>query len=179
VFIDESGLLMAPLVRRTWAPRGRTPIFKQKTRAHDKVTIVGSLCVSPVRHKVGLYFSLRCDENLNQDWLIDFLKDLKRHVRGRVILVWDRLAVHRGKAVRTFIEKSRRIDVELLPPYAPELNPVEGLWSHLKLNPLANWAPETSGQLFLEAVAQIEKLERRQNLLRSFVLRTPLSSCLG
>lgn len=169
---------MAPLVRRTWAPRGCTPIFKQKTRARGKVTIVGAICVSPVRRRVGLYFSLRCDENLNRDWLIDFLKDLKRHIRGRIILVWDRLAVHRAAAVRAFVQRSRRIDIELLPPYAPELNPVEGIWSHLKLNPLANWAPETSGQLFLEAVAQVEKVEQRQDLLRSFIRRTPLSSCL-
>jgi transposase len=170
--------MMAPLVRRTWAPRGCTPIFKQKTRAHDKVTIVGALSVSPARHRVGLYFSLRCDENLNRAWLLDFLKDLKRHIRGRIILVWDRLAVHRAVSVRDFIVKSRRIGAELLPPYAPELNPVEGLWSHLKLNPLANWAPETSGELFLEAIAQVEKVQRRQDLLRSFIRRTPLSSCL-
>lgn len=169
---------MAPLVRRTWAPRGCTPVFRQKTRAHDKVTMVAALSVSPVRRKVGLYFSLRCDENLNRAWLLACLKDLKRHFRGRLILVWDRLAVHRAKVVHRCIEESRRMRVELLPPYAPELNPVEGLWSHLKLNGLANWAPETSGQLFLEAVAQVEKIERRQDLLCSFVRRTPLSSCL-
>ena len=179
MFVDESGLLMAPLVRRTWAPRGITPILLQKTRSREKVTIVGALSVSPRRHRVGLYFSLRCDQNLTQFWLLDFVKDLKRHIRGPIILVWDRLSVHRAATVRDFLKKSGRMEAELLPPYAPELNPVEGLWAYLKHNPLANWAPELVGHLYLEALEQTRRLQKNQHLLRSFILGTPLSSCLS
>src|SRR3989442_37037 len=55
VFLDESGLLMAPLVRRTWAPRGQTPILLQRTRSHDKVSVTAVLTVSPRRRRVSLY----------------------------------------------------------------------------------------------------------------------------
>lgn len=66
------------------------------------------------------------------------LQHLARHVRGRVILLWDGLPAHRSKAVRDWLHKHPRFQIERLPAYSPELNPVEGLWSWMKGGRLAN-----------------------------------------
>lgn len=177
VFLDESGLLTTPLVRRTWAPRGQTPVLYQCGRHWEKASIIGALTISPRRRKVGLYFSLAANRNVDIPWVIDFLDNLLRHLKGPVVLVWDRLGVHRSRAVSSFIRRHRRLHVELLPPYAPELNPVELVWAYLKRNPLANFAPPGIKQLTTAASRHARRLQRRQDLLRSFIhhARLPLS----
>jgi hypothetical protein len=126
VFIDESGLLMAPLVRRTWAPRGRTPLLYQRTRSHQKVTIIGALCVAPERDRVHLYFRLPCIANINARRTADFLAHLDRQLHEPLILIWDRLQAHRVRLVKTFLAAHKHIRSVFLPPYAPELNPIVG-----------------------------------------------------
>ena len=91
---------MAPLVRRTWAPRGQTPILYQRTRAHDKVTVIGALTVSPGRNRVGLYFALLPDENAKAGHFRRFLADLRRHLQRPLVVVWDRLPGHRANELR-------------------------------------------------------------------------------
>jgi len=175
VFLDESGLLLAPLVRRTWSPRGKTPLFYQRGVHRQKVSIIGALTVSPKRRRVGLYFSLIAELNVDAYWLVAFLTAMARHLRGPVILIWDRLNVHRGSVVRRFLERHPRFHVELLPAYAPELNPVETVWSYLKLNPLANFAPSDVRHLAGVATKHTRRLQRHSNLVRSFLNSGPLS----
>lgn len=178
MFIDESGLLMAPLVRRSWAPRGQTPLLYQRTRTREKVSVIAALWVSPKRRHVALYFTLAPNTNVNAVWSVAFLRQLARHIRNPIIVIWDRLKAHRSRAVRQFVERSNRIHIELLPPYAPELNPVELLWCYLKCNPLANLAAVDAEHLSSLAHRQACLLEHHQDLLRSFIHATALSSCL-
>lgn len=176
VFIDESGLLLAPLVRRSWSPRGRTPVLYQRTRRHEKVSVIAALTVSPQRRRVGLYFSLGADVNVHTEWMIYFLRGLARQLRGPIIVVWDHLPVHKACRVTDFVAQHPRLRTVLLPPYAPELNPVEVFWAYLKTNPLVNLAPEDTEQLRRIARRHTHRIRRQQNLLRSFVRSTPLSS---
>jgi hypothetical protein len=169
VFLDESGLLMAPLVRRTWAPRGQTPILLQRTRSRDKVSVTAVLTVSPRRRRVGLYAALLVNANVNAERLVEFLRALARHLRGPLVLVWDRLNVHRARLVRDFLRRHPRVHTEFLPPYAPELNPVEGVWGYLKRNPLANHAADNAGDLARTALGHTRHVARRPALLRSFI----------
>jgi transposase len=96
--------------------------------------------VSPARDAVRLYFRLYADRNIKAAEVVDFLRQLRRHLKRPAIVVLDRLAAHRSKRVRALLVATPALHIELLPPYAPELNPVEYLWSFLKLNPLANRA---------------------------------------
>jgi transposase len=141
VFIDESGLMMAPVVRRTWAPIGKTPILKQVGRSHKKVSVVAALSVPPRRRRVGLFFSMHTDTNITGVRVVRFLRHLRRHIRKPILLVWDRSNTHRAKVVSRFFAEHGGWDAASFPAYAPELNPVEALWAWLKTNPLANWAP--------------------------------------
>lgn len=173
VFIDESGLLLAPVVRRTWAPCGQTPILYQRGRARAKVSIIAALTLSPRRRRTGLYFSLRANENVTTAWLVPFLRALTRHLRGSFVLVWDRLPGHRATVVTKYLHRRHR-EVALLPPYAPELNPVEILWAYLKCNPLAHFAPLDTRHLARVATRHVQRLRCRPALLRSFFEATPL-----
>lgn len=165
---------MAPVVRRSWAPRGHTPILYQQTRSWDKVSVIGALSVSPRRRRVGCYVALHPNANVTSERVVTFLKDLKRHLRSPIVLVWDRLPVHRSRRIARFLAANRRMHIELLPPYAPELNPVEAVWSYIKCNPLANFAPTGVGPLARKARRAIRGLRRRPDLLRSFIRSSPL-----
>jgi hypothetical protein len=172
--VDESGLLMAPLVRRSWAPRGQTPLLYQRTAFRQKVSILAALSVSPQRRRVGLYFSLRANANVTTPWLKAFLRDLASHLRHPLLIVWDRLPGHRARSVQVYLGRRRRLHAVLLPPYAPELNPVETFWAYLKQNPLANLAAPDAPALAHTARWQARRLRHRQALLRAFIGSTPL-----
>lgn len=164
---------MSPLVRRSWAPRGHTPILYQRTRSHKKVSVIAAICIAPLRDRIHLYFRLHPDANINASYVSDFLKSLSRQLKGPSVLVWDRFLAHRAKAVKSLIYRSN-IYPFFLPPYAPELNPVENVWSYLKINPMANLALPDVESLTSTARNHGRSLQRKQNLLRSFVKHAPL-----
>ena len=166
---------MAPLVRRTWAPCGQTPILAQRTRSHHKVSAIAALTLAPRRRRVGLYFALQADANLTAEDLVQFLRHLRRQLQRPLVVVWDRLTAHRGHRVHAFVRRTRGVHLEFLPPYAPELNPVELLWAYLKGNPLANYAPADVADLHRVARRAIRRLQPRYALLRAFLAGTPLS----
>ena len=166
---------MAPVVRRTWAPVGRTPYLFQRTRSHHKVSAIAALSLAPRRRRVGLYFALHPDRNLTADDIIRFLRHLRRQLQCPIVLVWDRLGAHRGAAMRRFLARCRSFHVEFLPPYCPELDPVELVWAYLKTNALANDAPAELAEVQRHAACHLRRLRHRYDLLRRFLAGTPLS----
>lgn len=106
--------------------------------------------------------------------MLDFLRELLRHLRGPIVLVWDRLPVHRAAGVRRFAAKHPRLRIEYLPPYAPELNPVEYAWSWLKMNPLANRCAQDLDELTTAANGAKQQIAGNQRLLAGFVHATTL-----
>ena len=166
---------MAPLVRRSWHPRGQTPVLYQRTRAHKKVSAIAAICVAPGRDRIRLYFRLHPDININSDLVIEFLRHLIRQLDGPIVLVWDRLLAHRAKKVQAFIQESSDLHTHLLPPYAPELNPVENVWGYLKMNPLANRPFFDVDSIAQATRSHGRSIQRKQLLLRSFVKHSPLS----
>src|SRR5207249_4750419 len=87
VLIDESGLLMAPLVRRTWAPRGQTPVLRQRGKHRERVSVAAALWVSP--HHLGLVFRTLVNDYFNNHRSAAFLEVLMREIPGRLIVIWD------------------------------------------------------------------------------------------
>jgi len=169
---------MAPLVRRGWALRGKTPILLQRTRLTEKVSAIAALGLSPVRKRTRVCVSLLANQNMTTARFIRFLKSLRRHIRGPIIFIWDRLPVHRAKKVQKYLASVPGLHVEYLPPYSPHLNPVEMLWSYLKYHRLANFAPFSVRHLARVTRRHIRSFRGSQTLLRSFIRGTPLSSCL-
>lgn len=167
--------MMAPLVRRTWSPRGRTPVLHQKTCSHKKVSVIGALCVSPHRNKLNLYFRLYPDANINTAAVIGFLRGLMKELNNHILIVWDRFQPHRAGKVHDMLLANPRLHIEYLPPYAPELNPVEYVWAHTKMNPMANMPVMELSALATKARTHIRSLQKRQSLLRAFVKASRLS----
>ena len=166
---------MAPLVRRSWAPRGQTPILYQRTRSYQKVTIIGALCVTPERDAVHFYFRLHRNANINAARTVEFLTQLDRQLEAPLMLIWDRLQAHRSHAVNAFLADHRHVRSVFLPPYAPELNPIEYLWGYLKMNPLANDPIIDAFELTTRTRAHSRSLQRNPSLLRSFIEHSSLS----
>lgn len=149
-------------MQRTWAVAGQTPTLYHSGRRHRHISVAGALTISPRRHRLGLLLRLHPDQAFNQDRAIEFLKQLLRQLPGHIVLMWDRLPAHRGAELRTFLKKHPRLHVEFLPAYAPELNPVEWLWSWLKKNPLANRSSPDLDHLFDDILNGSEPLFTNQ-----------------
>lgn len=99
--------------------------------------------------------------------VIEFLKHLQRHVPGKIMVLWDGAPIHRSLLVKHFVASTRggRIQVERLPAYAPELNPVEYRWGHLKTHAIANLIATQAWALSLEATAALRRLRRRNSVI--------------
>ena len=167
--------MMAPFLRRTWNPRGETPLLHHCGGTHRKVSAIAALCVPPERDDVRLYFRLHPNANINAERVVDFLGQLLPQVDAPMVLIWDRLNAHRAVRVQTFLADHPQLVTEFFPPYAPELNPVEYVWGYLKLNPLANLAFFDLEELTTTARSQTRSLQRKPGLLRSFLRHSPLS----
>lgn len=165
---------MAPLVRRSWALRAHTPIMRQRTRSHQKVSAIAVLCVAPTRNRLQLVFRLHPDVNVNALLARAFLQQLRRYLAAPITLVWDRLRAHRARLVQRWLGATPQIAVFWFPPYAPELNPVEYVWAYLKGNPMANRALTTVEQIARTARRHGRALQHREPLLQSFVRHSGL-----
>ena len=101
--------------------------------------------------------------------IVEFLTHLLRHIPGKLLIVWDGLAAHRSRAVWEFVRQQRgRLWLEFLPAYAPELNPVEYLWSHWKQHELPNFCPQDFEQLSFSARRALQRMRRRPTLVCAF-----------
>jgi transposase len=166
---------MMPVLRRTWAPCGATPTVAVRARSHEKVSGIGALIVSPRRRSLTLALALYPRLNIRGPQVLRFLRHLARHVRGPVVVVWDRGRSHRHRLVRAWLATHPRWHIVWLPPYAPELNPVELLWGYLKHGRLANFAPNTVDDIQTTVRCERRRLARRPQLLRSFFRHSALS----
>jgi transposase len=164
--VDESGFMLQPVCRRTWAPRGQTPIQHAWDR-HDRLSTIAAITHSPRRQRLGLFFQIR-PHNIRGPDMVRFLRALHRQLRQPIVLVWDRYSVHRSAARLLREAGCKWLHVEWLPGYAPDLNPVEAIWSHTKYSDLANYIPEDADHL-LDAVGDsLNDLHYNQRLLSSF-----------
>ncbi|WP_149109719.1 transposase [Limnoglobus roseus] len=159
VLIDETGLFLNPLVKRSWAKVGKTPVLAADGGHRDKVSAIGAVAVSPTDRRLGFYFATEPNGFFTADKVVGFLRDVLKHLRGNVVVVWDRGSNHRGPAIRDFLARNRRLRLEMLPPWAPELNPVEAVWSWLKYGELANFVPDDTGHLDDEVIERLIELK--------------------
>ncbi len=170
---------MLPTVRRSWSPRGKTPVLHHRTRSHRKVSAIGALTLSPRRRHPGLYLHWHPDKNITTVEIIAFLRALLRHLRGNVILIWDRLNAHRSKQLQLWRSAYPRLTLEWLPPYAPELNPMEYVWGNFKYHRMANHGLFELDDIYDHARREAQDITANRPLLRSFVRASGLQIRFG
>ena len=171
--------MTAPVVRHTWALRGHTPEVASWGGPHRKVSVIGALWVAPDRGTVRLGFQLHPNANLNGARIVDFVRQQRAQRKGPMQVIWDRLSAHRGVKVRRYQAAHPEVEADCLPPYAPELNPIEYVWGYVKRNLLANRGFLGVEELTKAARRAIRSLQRQPGLLRSFILHSdlPLDIC--
>lgn len=165
---------MAPLLRRTWAPRGRTPTLAVRQRCHEKVSAIGALVVSPQRRRITLFLALHPKQNIRGAQVLSFLRHLRRHHRGPLLLLWDSGKPHKHAVVNGYLQRHPHWHLEWLPPYAPELNPQEQIWNYLKFGCLANFAPDDVGQICRQVRRHTRRVARRPQLLKNLFRHSQL-----
>lgn len=152
--------------RRTWAPRGETPVQRAWDR-YDRLSVIGAVALSPTRRHISTPFRIY-ERNIRTDEVVAFVKQLRRHCRRPMIICWDRWPVHRSAAKRLAVSRLKNIKIEWLPAYAPELNPVEPRWCHTKHGDLANFVPDDTSHLKRNVCSSLKKQHTDNQLKLSF-----------
>ncbi|HEV8371949.1 MAG TPA: transposase [Actinomycetota bacterium] len=167
-------------MRRTWSPRGRTPILRHRM-AWKRASMAAALGYRPGPDADGamaarLCFHLQAD-SYNTDSLIEVLQQLAGFYGGhRVVLLWDGLSSHWSYKMRAHLHEQRHwLTVERLPAYAPELNPVEYLWANLKGAELANYTGDTVAEVAGQAQQGIQRVCDSDSLVAGFLDHAGLS----
>jgi transposase len=141
-----------------------------------KASMAAALCYGVRGGGAQLAFHVRAG-SYDSDSLIEVLAELRRFLGGeKATLLWDGLPAHRSRAMRAWLATQRSwLVAERLPAYAPELNPVEGLWSSLKAVELANLTSPTLAEVIAQADRGIERIRGTPHLAYSFLRHAGLS----
>src|SRR6266403_1556200 len=128
--------------------------------------------VSPRRQHLGLYYQLYFD-NIGQDEVCLFLRELLRNLRGSVIVLLDNSSTRQGAPLQQLLRQHSRLHIEHFPSYAPELNPDEGVWSLAK-RALANSCPNDVEELVEDVIGSINRIRVSTQKLRGCILQSGL-----
>jgi transposase len=169
VFLDESGFQLTPSVRRTLAPRGKTPVLECWDR-RDRISALSCITLSPVVGRPGLYFELLpVNQTVHGEEVVEFLGKLRRQLGGPFTVVWDRSKIHsKSTVVKAWLARHPEV-VEDFPPYAPDLNPDEWVWSWSKYGRLSNLAAWDADELWDHVVMALVDLKLEPKLLDAFI----------
>lgn len=171
---DEVGFMMNPSVKKTWARRACTPVIAYRNRHHKKVSVLGAVvldtavALNAATAAVDLLCDFHPDSYVRGEEAAAFLKRVLAAYPDRPIdLVWDNLSAHKGPIVKQVQAKNPRLTLHYLPPYAPDLNAVEGVWSLAKYHRMANHAIGEVQKLHDEAKRHLDDIARDPALLCS------------
>ena len=173
VFVDESGFSERPPLRRSWAPRGKTPVVRLRGRCWRRVSAIGALAYRLDGSEARVFLCMH-EDNIRTAQVLRFLSHLRRHLDGPVLIIWDGLNAHRSPSVRRRLAEYGWA-VERLPAYAPELNPVEGLWGWTKGTTLANRGREELLQLMQAVRRAARRIRRLPSVLTGLLAKAGLS----
>ena len=171
VFCDESGFMLTPTVRRTWAPVGCTPLIHHRY-ANDRLSVISGISVSPNRKRLGL-FGMFFWDNIDQEGVVAFLHEVLCHLRGHLILLLDNGSIHKGDPLRELCVSYPRLHLEYFPGYAPELNPDEAVWALVK-GKLANGRPDNLRELADRLQREFRNVAQSQPSLRGCIRHSGL-----
>jgi transposase len=155
VFVDESGLYLLPFLAKTYAPAGATPVLRVRL-AQEHLSIIGGIT------ERGQLYLREYSHTVRQQQVVAFLEHLEQ-------VIWDGARIHRGKDVQEHLASvgTKRLSIETLPAYAPELNPIEGVWKYLKCNELKNICCRDCTELDTEFRYAKERMRKKPQVIRA------------
>jgi transposase len=163
IFVDESGFYLLPATVRTYAPCGQTPILRAFL-THDHLSVMSGITPQ------GWLFTMTRDDSMNGLDSVHFLKHLLWQTNSKLLVIWDGSPIHRNQCVKDYLANgaTKHIHLERLPAYAPDLNPDEGVWDHLKYVELRNLCCSDLNHLHRELNLAILRLRHKPDLIQSF-----------
>jgi transposase len=168
VFADESAFYQLPGVRSTWARRGEPPVLRAPLR-RDHLSVISAISSH------GTLSTQIQRKAFKGATCLKFLKHLVRTI-GRVLVIWDGAPIHRSKLIKEYLanEGADMVHLEQFPPYAPEVNPDEGIWQYLKHVELANVCCQTIDDLKYELRCAIARLRHKRDIILGCIKQTGL-----
>lgn len=162
-FLDEAGVSLIPVMGKTWAPKGKTPVVKVTGNK-------GGFCVTSAVSPAGRMLFRIEKEKVNFEVHIQFLRQiLGHHPRRKIIVVEDQAPPHTAEKTKQFVKSSKeRFALYYLPPYSPNLNPDEGVWNHLKNKKLKAHQVQTKKEFRPFVIAKMRSIQMSPSLIRSF-----------
>lgn len=164
IWIDEAGFYLLPAVVRTYAPCGETPILRAPL-SYDHLSAISA--ITPA----GQLLMQVQEDAYHGTEVVRFLKHVLRHIRGKLLIVWDGASIHHGQAIKEFLAAggAKRIHLERLPGYAPDLNPDEGIWQYLKHVELKNVVCHNCTDLHAELRLATARLRHKRQVIRGCI----------
>lgn len=179
VFVDEAGFSMVPCLKSTWAPVGQTPVVRHRNRWHRKVSVIGAMAIESTSGQAQLLSDWHPDRHVKQEEIVVFLRRLLEQIPDRAVMViWDKLAAHRSRAVKEFVADHPRLELQYLPSYAPDLNPVELVWSLSKYHRMANHEIDDLTTLECTARDKVAQVGSDPKLLQACIKHAGLADAL-
>ena len=162
VFVDEAGFYLLPGTARTYAPCGHPPVLKV-AQTNDHLSMMSG--ITPC----GELLTLTRSHPLRGEESVAFLQHARRQLSSRLLVIWDRSPIHRSELVRQFLAQgaAQTIHLELLPPYAPDLNPDEGVWKLYKRDEMPNLCCNGLGVLHQELRLATARLRNKPQVIQS------------
>ncbi|GAA0515829.1 IS630 family transposase [Deinococcus depolymerans] len=151
MYLDEVGFSLKGVRRRTWSTRGVTPLVTLPAN-WEKLSTIGAITSD------GRFFQQTKSGAIRSGDVIRFFQHLLRHVQGEIVVVLDNAGIHRAKATQAFVETHERLSLVFLPPYAPELNPIELVWAYVKRNVLGNFCARSVSELKAKLVTAWQRV---------------------
>lgn len=147
---------------KTWAPRGETPVIEHNFN-WERLSAIGGITLHG-----RIYFRVH-EKTIDKEKVIEYLKQLLRHIRRHIVLLWDGSPSHRAGMVTDFLEQNGdRVTAFRLPPYYPKFNPVEFLWTYLKWSKMRGFCPRQLVELRKKLNVCVNGLRRRPDIVRSY-----------
>ncbi|WP_285487343.1 IS630 family transposase [Amycolatopsis taiwanensis] len=179
-FEDEAGHTLRPPKARTWAPRGTTPVIPVSGKGSGRISVAGLCCLRSGQRPHLLYRAKihrgRKGERRSfaETDYAALLDAAHQYLKAPIVLIWDNLNTHISTAMRQLVAARDWLHVIQLPAYAPDLNPIESVWSHVKRS-LGNLAVTTVDHLAAIVRNRLKRIQYRPNLLTSFLAQTGLT----
>jgi len=152
---------------RTWALKGHTPVIQFHFN-WNHVSVIAGLT------RTNCLFRLH-EGSIKKEEVVEFLKALKAHLKQPLLVIWDGLRAHRSRLVREYLDGlNGHIQIAFLPPYAPDMNPVEYLWAWLKRHALANYCPTSLSELHTTARNKLKSAQKRPSIIAACWMQATL-----
>lgn len=164
-FLDEAGFQSDPPLQRTYGLKGKTPVVVTSGQ-RQSINVISAV------NSRGEFWAATYDGKLNAESFELFLRDfMKNRRKERVFLVMDGHPAHKAKTVLKYVASlGGQLEIHPLPPYSPDLNPDEFVWSHMKQNGVSKKPLKKNEALRTRVEEDLRNLHNNPALVRSFFM---------